>query len=136
MKQEIVPVQRLYGEIAIPPDKSISHRAVMLASIADGTSTIVQPLLSADVLRTIAAFRSMGVAVDVEENNITIHGKGLYGLQRPSTVIDVGNSGTTIRLLMGILAAQTFPTVLMGDDSIARRPMGRVTEPLKLMERT
>ncbi len=134
MKQEIVACKRLVGEINVPPDKSISHRAVMLASIAEGISTITQPLLSEDVQRTITAFRNMGIEIDVVNSyQLRVHGKGLFGLQRPTSVIDVGNSGTTIRLLMGILAAQPFSSVLMGDDSISRRPMGRVTEPLKLM---
>jgi 3-phosphoshikimate 1-carboxyvinyltransferase len=107
---------------------------MILSAIANGTSTIHQPLHSEDLTSTINALRSMGIDI-VEERagRYKVLGKGLYGLQEPTDVIDVGNSGTTIRLLMGVLAAQPFHTVLVGDSSIARRPMARVSDPLRLM---
>lgn len=134
MKQQISQVSRLEGELCPPSDKSISHRAMILSAIANGTSTIYQPLHSEDLTSTINALRSMGIDI-VEERagRYKVLGKGLYGLQEPTDVIDVGNSGTTIRLLMGVLAAQPFHTVLVGDSSIARRPMARVSDPLRLM---
>lgn len=135
MQEQILPlVSSLRGEVQIPPDKSISHRAFMLAAIANGTSYIQHPLLADDVLRTIHAFRQMGIDIIEETHDrYIVHGKGLYGLEEPTAVIDVGNSGTTMRLLMGILAAQPFHTVLLGDDSLSRRPMSRVTMPLRAM---
>ncbi len=134
MKQEIYPATRLAGELRIPADKSISHRAIMLSSIANGTSYVRHPLLANDVQRTIAAFQKMGIDI-VEERtgSLKINGRGIKGLEEPTEEIDVGNSGTTIRLLMGLIAAQPFHTILSGDSSIARRPMARVAEPLRLM---
>lgn len=134
MKQQISQVSRLEGELCPPSDKSISHRAMILSAIANGTSTIHQPLHSEDLTSTINALRSMGIDIVAERaGRYKVLGKGLYGFQEPTDVIDVGNSGTTIRLLMGVLAAQPFHTVLVGDSSIARRPMARVSDPLRLM---
>lgn len=123
----------LTGTVDIPGDKSISHRAVMFGSIAQGTTTITNFLLGEDCLSTISCFQKLGVNIDRDENKITIIGKGLSGLQEPIEVLDVGNSGTTIRLLMGILAGRPFHATLVGDHSIGRRPMTRVTKPLSLM---
>lgn len=123
----------LSGTIHVPGDKSISHRAVMFGSIASGTTTVTNFLLGEDCLSTISCFRKLGVNIQQEESKITITGTGLTGLKEPAEVLDVGNSGTTIRLLMGILAGRPIHATLIGDHSIGRRPMTRVTKPLKLM---
>lgn len=134
MKQEVYPVSRLEGSISVAADKSISHRAFMLSALANGSSYIHHPLLADDVKRTILAFQKMGIdIVEDRSDRFKVIGKGLYGLQRPQDVIDVGNSGTTIRLLLGILSAQSFSSTVTGDSSFVRRPMSRVIEPLKLM---
>ncbi|UCZ54788.1 3-phosphoshikimate 1-carboxyvinyltransferase [Bacillus shivajii] len=127
------PNTGLVGTITVPGDKSISHRAVMFGSIANGTTEITGFLKGEDCLSTIRCMRQLGVNIEEKEDKIIVHGKGLDGLQEPEEVLDVGNSGTTIRLLSGILATQSFSNVLVGDDSIAKRPMGRVTGPLKMM---
>lgn len=121
------------GEIKVPSDKSISHRAIIISSIANGTSEVRGYLPSEDCLNTIKAMRCMGV--DIIENNglLKIRGAGLLGLKEPEDIIDVGNSGTTIRLLIGLLAAQRFFSVITGDSSIRRRPMKRVVRPLRMM---
>jgi len=124
----------LRGEIEVPPDKSISHRAIILSSIAEGKSRIKNVLLAEDPVRTISAMRNLGINIQIKENkNIEIEGKGKYGLKPPQTIIDCGNSGTTIRLLSGILSAQPFTTILTGDDSLKKRPMKRIAEPLSMM---
>ncbi|WP_404329111.1 3-phosphoshikimate 1-carboxyvinyltransferase [Mesobacillus maritimus] len=123
----------LNGVIKVPGDKSISHRAVMFGSIASGTTTIENFLPGEDCLSTIACFRKLGVTVHRDGSDVTVEGKGLSGLQEPETVLDVGNSGTTIRLLMGILSGRPFHSVLVGDESIGKRPMTRVTRPLAQM---
>lgn len=133
MRQQIVPSKGLRGTITIPGDKSISHRAVMLGSLAEGDTEITGFLYGDDCLNTVAAFRSMGIEIDVDDEKIIVHGKGLYGLSAPIQEINVGNSGTTIRLISGILAGQSFDTVLTGDASICKRPMGRVIQPLSMM---
>ncbi|MCH5209624.1 MAG: 3-phosphoshikimate 1-carboxyvinyltransferase [Oscillospiraceae bacterium] len=121
------------GAVRVPGDKSISHRAVMLGSIADGITEITGFLMGADCLSTIDCFRKMGVDIDVSPEKVIVKGKGLRGLQRPQETLYTGNSGTTTRLLCGILAAQDFDTSITGDASIEKRPMGRVTKPLSLM---
>lgn len=121
------------GEITVPGDKSISHRAVMLGALADGTTHITGFLKGADCLSTIDCFRKMGIAIEMTEDEITVHGKGLHGLSAPEDTLYTGNSGTTTRLLCGILAGQPFDCSVTGDASICRRPMGRVTKPLSLM---
>ena len=126
----------LLGTVEIPGDKSISHRAVMFGSIANGTTTITNFLMGEDCLSTISCFKKLGVNILREEDKITIMGLGLTGLKEPTEVLDVGNSGTTIRLLMGILAGRPFHSTLVGDHSIGRRPMTRVTKPLSLMGAT
>ena len=121
------------GTVRVPGDKSISHRAVMLGSIADGVTEITGFLMGADCLSTIDCFRKMGVDIDVSPEKVIVKGKGLRGLQCPEETLYTGNSGTTTRLLCGILAAQDFNTSITGDASIEKRPMGRVTKPLSLM---
>lgn len=123
----------LKGEITIPGDKSVSHRSVMFGSIALGTTRITHFLKGADCLSTIKCFRRMGIEITEEKDCILIRGKGLRGLSAPSGTLDVGNSGTTTRLLSGILAGQSFSSVMSGDESLNSRPMGRVMTPLNKM---
>lgn len=127
------PVKQMRGEVTIPGDKSISHRAVMFGSLAEGTTEVTNFLQGADCLSTIEAFRNMGIAIENTPEKILIHGRGLHGLKAPSCVLDMGNSGTTTRLISGILAGQTFESTLTGDESIQRRPMRRIMEPLSMM---
>lgn len=130
---DIQKISRAHGIIKVPGDKSISHRAVMLGSLAHGTTEITGFLSGADCLSTIACFRSMGVDININGTNVTVHGNGLYGLKKPDKMLYTGNSGTTTRLLCGILAGQNFDVSITGDESIQKRPMGRVTKPLSLM---
>ncbi|MFC7373162.1 3-phosphoshikimate 1-carboxyvinyltransferase [Fictibacillus iocasae] len=123
----------LRGTVAVPGDKSISHRAVMFGSIAKGTTTINNFLLGEDCLSTISCFRKLGVSIKQKDNTVAIEGKGFEGLSEPAEVLDVGNSGTTIRLMLGILANTPFHSVILGDSSIGKRPMKRVTGPLRQM---
>lgn len=125
--------KHLKGEVTIPGDKSISHRAVMFGSLAEGTTEVTNFLQGADCLSTIDCFRKMGIEIENTPEHILIHGKGLHGLKAPSCVLDAGNSGTTTRLISGILAAQDFETTLTGDASIQKRPMRRIMEPLSMM---
>ena len=126
-------VNHLRGEVTVPGDKSISHRSIMLGSIAKGTTEIHNFLEGADCLSTIACFRKMGIDIENKEGIVTVHGKGLRGLLAPQTILDCGNSGTTTRLISGILAPQTFTVTLTGDESIQKRPMKRIMEPLSMM---
>jgi 3-phosphoshikimate 1-carboxyvinyltransferase len=126
-------LERLSGEMVIPGDKSISHRSVMFGAIAHGMTTVTNFLPGDDCLSTISCFRKLGVKIEENNHKITIFGKGFEGLSEPTEVLDVGNSGTTIRLILGILAGRPFCTSLVGDQSIGKRPMTRVTEPLKSM---
>ena len=121
------------GEIVPPGDKSISHRAVILGSLARGETRASGFLASRDTLATANAFRSMGVRVDVNEGEVKISGKGLFGLEAPRETVDAENSGTTARLLAGLLSAQSFPSTITGDSSLRSRPMSRVTVPLRMM---
>ncbi len=123
----------LQGSVTIPGDKSISHRAVLFAAIAEGPSVIKGFLNGQDCLSTISCMRKLGVKIEEDGEVIRIEGRGLHGLNEPSEILDVGNSGTTVRLLSGILAGQPFSSVMTGDESIGRRPMRRVTGPLKMM---
>lgn len=133
-ERTIQPVNNgLNGNITIPGDKSISHRAVMFGSIAEGKTTIKGFLPGADCLSTISCFKEMEVEITQNGDEVTVVGKGLEGLQEPKAVLDVGNSGTTIRLMSGILANTPFFSCVQGDESIAKRPMKRVTNPLKQM---
>ena len=133
MQQIIHPVVSLQGTITVPGDKSISHRAVMLGALAEGKTEIRGFLSGEDCLSTMQAFRALGIDIERTEEVITVHGRGLDGLAEPEDVIDIGNSGTTMRLLSGILAGQSFTTFLTGDASIRKRPMGRVIQPLTEM---
>lgn len=126
-------VNHCKGEIIIPGDKSISHRAVMFGSLAEGTTEISNFLQGADCLSTIDCFRKMGIEIENSRERILIHGKGLHALHAPVDVLDAGNSGTTTRLISGILAAQPFEVILTGDASIRKRPMRRIIEPLSMM---
>ncbi len=123
----------LRGTIRVPGDKSISHRAVMFGSLAKGTTRITNFLQGADCLATIDCFRKMGIQITVSDDEVLVHGNGLYGLQAPSAVLNVGNSGTTTRLMSGILAGQTFDSIVDGDASIRKRPMNRIIQPLTQM---
>ena len=134
MKNIVVrPSGPLSGKISVPGDKSISHRAVLLGAIASGRTTIQGLLLGEDVLAMIQAFRSCGIHIEISNQKVVIEGRGLDGLKKPETPIDCGNSGTAMRLLMGILAGQKFSSVLVGDASLSNRPMDRVAEPLRKM---
>ncbi|TMU86764.1 3-phosphoshikimate 1-carboxyvinyltransferase [Bacillus sp. BHET2] len=130
-KRLINPKKSLTGELHVPGDKSISHRSIMFGSIADGKTVIHNFLMGEDCLSTISCFRKLGVEIDVSDEEVIVHGKGWDHLKEPKDILDVGNSGTTTRLIMGILAGRPFHSVLIGDDSIGKRPMKRVTEPLK-----
>lgn len=130
----VEPGGRVRGELRPPGDKSISHRAVMLAAVADGNSTVDGFLSGADCLRTLAAFEAMGVAVQREsETRLAIQGVGIDGLRAPAAALDLGNSGTSMRLLAGLLAGQRFASTLVGDESLSRRPMLRIVDPLRQM---
>ncbi|GAA0281085.1 3-phosphoshikimate 1-carboxyvinyltransferase [Faecalicatena contorta] len=130
---ELTNITGLKGEVTIPGDKSISHRCVMFGSIAKGITEIHNFLEGADCLATIDCFRKMGIDIRQSGDTITVHGKGLHGLSAPSEILDVGNSGTTTRLISGILAGQSFDSKLSGDESLNSRPMKRIIEPLTLM---
>ncbi|WP_434309074.1 3-phosphoshikimate 1-carboxyvinyltransferase [Hominifimenecus sp. rT4P-3] len=123
----------LHGEIIVPGDKSISHRGVMLGAIASGTTEINNFLRGADCLSTIACFSKMGVEIEGTHDRILVHGNGLRGLKTPSQILDCGNSGTTTRLMSGILSAQSFTSTMVGDSSLKTRPMRRIIKPLSQM---
>lgn len=129
----IQKIKKAVGQIKVPGDKSISHRAVMLGSLANGVTEISGFLKGADCLSTIDCFRKMGIDIDINGENVTVHGNGLRGLKKPDEMLYTGNSGTTTRLLCGILAGQNFDTSITGDASIQKRPMGRVVQPLSMM---
>ncbi len=123
----------LKGEITVPGDKSISHRAIMLASLAEGKSKISGFLEGEDCLATIEVFQNMGVSISKSKGMFIVEGKGLKGLERPTSPLDFRNSGTSVRLCSGVLAAQEFSSTLIGDISLSSRPMKRITDPLSLM---
>lgn len=133
MNAAIKSAKRVHAEVTVPGDKSISHRSVMLGSIAKGDTHVSGFLTGEDCLSTISCFKKLGVDIELDGTNVTVHGKGLHGLSAPSEPLDVGNSGTTLRLMSGLLAAQPFITHITGDKSIQKRPMGRVATPLGLM---
>jgi len=134
MELVIEKINQLKGNISVPGDKSISHRSLILGSIAQGETRIYNFLNSLDCLQTFECMQSLGAEIELGEDNfIKIKGKGLYGLQEPKDMLEVGNSGTTIRLLAGLLSGQNFYSVLNGDNSIRKRPMKRVVQPLRLM---
>ena len=126
----IEKANHLRGELTVPGDKSISHRSVMFGSIASGVTEVENFLQGADCLSTIRCFRQMGVEIENNNTRVVVRGNGLHGLRRPADVLDCGNSGTTMRLMSGILAAQEFDCTLTGDASIQKRPMKRIMEPL------
>ena len=129
----IQKIKKAVGQIKVPGDKSISHRAVMLGPLTNGVTEISGFLKGADCLSTIDCFRKMGIDIDINGENVTVHGNGLRGLKKPDEMLYTGNSGTTTRLLCGILAGQNFDTSITGDASIQKRPMGRVVQPLSMM---
>ena len=133
MNLVIEPRTGLRGDVSVPGDKSISHRAVMFSSLAQGITTVRGFLRGADCLSTVACMRDLGIRVEDRGTELVIYGQGLHGLQEPADVLQVGNSGTTIRLILGILAGHGIYAVLTGDDSIRRRPMGRIIQPLTQM---
>ena len=130
---ELCGITGLKGTVSVPGDKSISHRGIMFGSIADGTTEIHNFLPGADCLATIRCFRTLGIEIEQEGSTVIVHGKGLHGLSAPSHILDVGNSGTTTRLLSGILAGQPFESKLSGDESLNSRPMKRIIDPLTQM---
>ena len=132
----ITPGRPLKGTITVPGDKSVTHRAIILTALAEGPSTVSQYCLGEDCLNTMRAFQSLGVRIEETPESLKVYGKGMWGLAEPFGPIDCGNSGTGIRLMAGLLAGQDFFTVLTGDESIRRRPMGRVVKPLRAMGAT
>lgn len=133
MPQQILPAKSVSGTIQLPGDKSISHRYGMLASIADGVTTIENYSTGADCQSTLGCMRALGIEIDKHDGKTRIRGRGLDGLREPSAPLDAGNSGSTIRMLSGILAAQPFTTRIGGDESLSRRPMARIMNPLREM---
>lgn len=129
-------INALHGTISIPGDKSISHRAAILASLSTGKTVIDNFLFSDDCLRTLDAFQAMGVQVKKQDQQVIIDSEGASKLSAPTDAIDLGNSGTTARLLAGVLAAMPFQTELVGDPSLSKRPMKRVSQPLSMMGAT
>ncbi len=130
----VQPGGKLTGRVRVPGDKSISHRSVMLGSLAEGTTHITGLLEGEDVLCTLAAFRAMGVQAQGPDNGrLVIEGLGLHGLKPPAQPLDMGNSGTAMRLMAGILAGQSFDSILIGDESLSKRPMKRIADPLGKM---
>ncbi|MEJ2683126.1 MAG: 3-phosphoshikimate 1-carboxyvinyltransferase [Candidatus Sulfobium sp.] len=132
-KIEVGGTRTFRGEVSPPPDKSISHRAVILSSLSRGRSIVKNFLRAKDTLSTVGAFRRLGTDIREEDDTLIISGNGLHGLSEPHDVIDCGNSGTTIRLVAGVLSGNPFFSVLTGDDSLRTRPMARVIRPLGLM---
>lgn len=133
MSYPLTAAQSLRGDVTVPGDKSISHRAVMFGALADADTHITGFLMGEDCLSTISCFKKMGVSIDVSEQEVVVHGVGLHGLKAPNELLYTGNSGTTTRLLCGILAGQPFSSTVNGDASIQKRPMGRIMKPLREM---
>jgi 3-phosphoshikimate 1-carboxyvinyltransferase len=129
----VFAIARLRGELRLPGDKSISHRAAMIASLAHGKSTLLNFSSAQDCAATLDCLRALGVPININGSTVTIHGVGSSGLAAPSQMLDAGNSGTTMRLLAGVVAGQPFSTIITGDESLRSRPMLRVAEPLRLM---
>lgn len=136
MREIITPGGALEGSVTLPGDKSISHRYGMLAAVAEGTSTIHNYSSGADCHSTLGCVRSLGIEVEVDGREVKIHGRGLHGWQAPSTDLDAGNSGSTIRMISGLLAGQPFTSRLIGDESLSKRPMQRIMGPLTQMGAT
>ncbi len=132
----ITPHGPLRGAIQVPGDKSITHRALLVSALAEGASTITGYCRGEDCLNTLRALQALGIAIEVEADKVRVSGKGLWGLTEPLQPLDCGNSGTGLRLLAGVLAGQPFCSILTGDDSLRRRPMGRIVNPLRMMGAT
>ena len=130
---KITPKKEIHTTITVPGDKSISHRSIMLGALAKGTTEIEGFLMGDDCLSTISCFQKLGIRIEQQKDKIIVHGKGLHGLTAPTETLDVGNSGTTLRLISGILSAQPFCSHLTGDASIQKRPMERIAVPLRQM---
>jgi len=133
MNQIITPKKNIHATITIPGDKSISHRSIMFGALSKGVTEIEGFLMGEDCLSTINCFQKLGITIEQYQNKIFVHGKGLHGLTAPTEILDVGNSGTTLRLISGILSAQPFCSQLTGDSSIQKRPMNRIAVPLRNM---
>src|SRR5271169_1767814 len=133
MQQRISPAGAITGEISLPGDKSISHRYALIASIAEGPTRIRNYSTGADCHSTLGCVRALGIEVEGAGTEFVVHGKGLDGLRAPAGDLDAGNSGSTIRMLSGILAGQSFPSRIFGDESLFRRPMQRIMKPLAEM---
>lgn len=133
MKLRVLSGGKLSGTCSVPGDKSISHRAALIASLAEGATDIYNYLWGADCIQTLQCLKKLGVTIEKKDGFIRIMGRGLDGLQEPAEILDAGNSGTTMRLLLGLLAGQDLFAVLTGDQSLCRRPMGRVITPLTMM---
>src|SRR5580765_2871755 len=128
---EVAPAIEIRGTVRVPGDKSISHRLAMLGGIADGTTVIHNFAESADCQSTLECLKRLGVTIRQKGSSVTIQGRGIQGLEPPSRDLDAGNSGTTVRLMSGILAGQSFDSTFIGDTSLSRRPMRRVMDPLR-----
>src|SRR6266700_940577 len=133
MQRTVRPARRLSGVVVLPGDKSISHRYAMIASLAEGVSKIRNYSTGADCHSTLGCVQALGIEVEEEGASVTIHGRGLDGWRQPAADLDAGNSGSTIRMMSGLLAAQPFTSRIFGDESLSRRPMDRVIKPLTLM---
>ena len=133
MEKEIQRVRSVKGELRVPSDKSISHRSIILTSMADGISTVKNFLKAGDTLTTLNVYRKLGIKITEDKGIIKVHGKGINGFSEPDDILDMGNSGTTTRLTLGLLSGQRFFSVLTGDESLRKRPMKRVTQPLRQM---
>jgi len=133
MRQTVRPAGRLIGAVNLPGDKSISHRYAMIASLAEGASKITNYSTGADCHSTLECVRALGISVEEQGTTVSIHGRGLEGWRKPPEDLDAGNSGSTIRMMTGLLAAQPFESRILGDESLSRRPMGRVIKPLEQM---
>ena len=133
MEYRVTPAASLRGHIRLPGDKSISHRYAMIAAVAEGTSKISNYSSGADCHSTLGCLRSLGIGIEVDGATVTVHGQGLDGFRAPAAELDAGNSGSTIRMLSGMLAAQAFTTTIGGDESLSRRPMARIMTPLREM---
>lgn len=132
-KKTITPIRSIKGDVFVPGDKSISHRALLLSSLAEGDSRITGLSSAQDVRSTWQCLEDLGINIEEQDDVVIVHGRGKYGFQRSSIILDAGNSGTTLRLLAGVLAAQPFVTTITGDASLRNRPMRRIIEPLEMM---
>ena len=130
---KVIPREKICASLTVPPDKSITHRAIILSCLSDGKSVIHNYLNADDTKRTINAFEILGIKMQKFDDKIIIEGNGIDGLKKPSEPINAGNSGTTMRLLAGVLSGQNFNSEIYGDESLSKRPMRRIIEPLRMM---